>query len=256
MSDQYHARLVGGQNLTKTRPLFSQNSEQLFIPHDNSILGFLIRTGKLNQIIRLNENHASFEEVHVSICLHPISPDFQLFSFTRNGRVFNWNYQDSSLIREHTLSLSSLLDRDCELIWATAKNYYYDASNHLVVYFAVKYLADNGKPHYKLYATPIDDLSFRQELIDLKVFDLKRIAFGRNQNYLILIDKNEIYFVGLKNGFKRDESAEAKPINSKKRYLIKDKLKLVCCNPLKDQIAYTCKWSQVVLHFGNFFADY
>ena len=249
MSDLYHARLVGGQNLTKTRPLFSQNSEKLFIPHDNLVLGFLIRNGKLNQIISLNEKHASFKEEHAAICLHPISPDFQLFSFTRAGSVFSWNYDDSSLIKEYDLGLISLLDRDCELVWATAKNYYYDASNHLVVYFVVRYLADNGKPHFKLYATPLDDLSFKQELIDLKVFDLKRIAFGRNQDYLILIDKNEIYFVGLRNGFKRDESAQAKPINSKKRFLFKDKLKIVCCNPLKDQIAYTCK-SPVVLRFS------
>lgn len=247
MSDQYFLKLVGGQNLTKVRPVFSKN-DHLFIPNDNSILGFSIKNCKLNQVISLNENHPNSKEKYVSICLHPVASDFQLFSFTKNGLILNWNYQDSTLIKEYNLNLSEMNFEDHhEIVWGTVKNYYYDASNHLVIYFAIKYLKDNGKYDFKLFATPIEDLEFKQELINLRTFDLKRISFGRNQNYLISIDKTEIYFIGLKNGFKRNENDKPKAINSKKRFLFKDKLRIVCCNPLKDLIAYTCKSIQFLI---------
>lgn len=236
MSSQYHARLVGGQNLTRTKPVFTTN-DQLLIANENSIIGFSTRNGKRNQLIKLNENHPHFEVNYISVCLHPVASDFQLFSFTKNGLLFNWNYDDSTLIKELNLGLNELFD-ECQLVWGTVKNYYYDASNHLVVYFAVKYRKENGKYDYKLYATSMDDLDRKEELISLRVFDERRISFGRNQNYLILIDKIEIYFVALKNGFRRDE---VKTINSKKRFLFKDRLKIVCCNPLKDSFAYTCE---------------
>lgn len=247
MSAQYHLRLVGGQNLTRSKPLFA-SKDKLFIATDNLIIGFSTRNGKQNQLIKLNENHQHFNERIVSYCLHPISNDFQLFSFTKNGCLFNWNYDDSTLIKEYDLKLHELFDDRCELVWATVKNYFYDASNHLVIYFAVRYLnKESNKLECKIYATSIDDLEFKEEMINMKAFDEQRISFGRNQNYLILIDKVEIYFVGLKNGFKRNEP---KIINSKKRSAIKDRLKIVCCNPLKDSFAYTCKLRFHVLNNG------
>ena len=241
MSDQYLARLVGGQNLAKTRPLLTQN-DKIFIPSDNTILGFSLKSGKLNQAIQLNENHTFFRQKNVSICLHPIASDFQLFSFTKIGLILNWNYEDSTLIKEFNLNLNNLFDNYYELVWATIKNYFFDGSNRLIAYYAVKcQKANKNKFEFKIYATPLDDLELKQELITLKTFDLKRIAFGRNQNYLILIDKYEIYFIALRNGLKRNEYDEAKAIDSKKRYLFKDRLQIVCCNPLKDLIAYACK---------------
>jgi len=237
MSSQYHVRLVGGQNLTKSRPVFG-SQDKLLIANDSSIIGFSTRNGRQNQLIQLNEAHPHHNDKYVSFCLHPVASDFQLFSFTKNGLLLNWNYDDSTLIKEFDLKLNELFDNHAELVWGTVKNYYYDASNHLMIYFTVKYLKENGKYDYRIYVTSTDDLNYKEELIDLMVFDDRRISFGRNQNYLIVIDKVEIYFIGLKNGFK---SGKPKAINSKKRFLFKDKLKLVCCNPLKDSFAYTCK---------------
>lgn len=236
MSNQieYFSRLVGGQNLTKSRPLFTEDN-RLLVAYENSIIGYAPNS---NHRFSLKENHEHYNVRISSICLHPISSDFQLFSFIRNGHFFILNYLDSSLIKEYDLKLKDLKLDNCELIWATVKNFFYDGSNHLVVYFTVRYFK-NDKSQFKVFATSIDNLDAKEELINLKTFDEKRISFGRNQNYLVLIDKLQIYFVGLTNGFKK---SAPKIISPKKRLKNKEKLMIVCCNPVRDSIAYTCKF--------------
>ncbi|RWS14561.1 WD repeat-containing protein 75-like isoform X1 [Dinothrombium tinctorium] len=103
----YFGKVIGGQNITKRRPLFSFDCKLLLVPSVKTVRVYVVDSGQLLKCLRIDDLLEG-EEI-VCIQLHPINSFTQCICFTSKSRIVVFDYLEAVLIKQFFFNSNAII---------------------------------------------------------------------------------------------------------------------------------------------------
>ena len=96
--------VIAGENLTRSKPVFSADAKYVFICCANVVRVFVNATG---EVLRDLRGHS---DLVTSVCLDPQNR-FQIYSSSLDGSIYLWDYEDGLLLKKFPIDASAIVDK-------------------------------------------------------------------------------------------------------------------------------------------------